>query len=270
MFGGMDKLVPHPDWLSLCEQRDALHSQISAVLTDMHVLADSRGVVLGQYAAAFAPRLTELHRLEIEAARMKREIELIQAANNSGSDIDYEIIQSTLEAEFAAWQARLDDEAVELAASQAVLAHLLDPASARVLREKFRILARRLHPDLHPGQSPEDAALWHRVTAAYDNGDVDGIISLEIITSDTGNPPPDGSIDCLRDHVAGLRAQLDRLLLALEARRNVWPFDQIPLLDDPDALASRQLELDARIGEARVLHDQRKHWLAMLLDHPTR
>lgn len=264
----MEEMVPHPDWQALCDRRDALVAQIATVITDLHGLEDSRSMVLGRYAAAFGPRLTALHALEIEAARLKREIELIQAAVNSGAEINFEDIQATMEEEFAAWQAKLEAEAAGLAAQQAVLAHLMDPELCQAMKEKFRTLVRRLHPDLHPGQSDADAALWHRVAAAYENSDWEELTALEIITSDATPFTSRDSIQSLREHVAKLRAQLDQLLLTLEARGREWPFDQIPLLEDPEATSARQSELDARITATTLLRDQRKQWLSALLDQP--
>ena len=265
----MEDLTPHPDWQSLIQQRDALRSQIAGLITELHAMRDESAVILGRYAAAFASRLTLLHALEIEAARLKREIELIQAANNSGTEIDFDHIHSILDAEFADWQRKLEEEAAGFAASESVLGHLLDPEETRLLREKFRILARRLHPDLNPGQSAAEIALWHRVVSAYERSDLEELAAIEIITS--GNPPApaNDSLESLRSEVASLRTRMDHLLLRLEARGTEWPFDQLALLDDARAVAARQAELDGRIDGARALRDERKHWLSTLLDQPS-
>ena len=259
--------VPHPEWNDLLNKRDALHSQIAAVLTDIHSLADAGPVVIGRYAAAFGNRLTRLHAAEIESARMKREIELVQASINSGRELDYNQIQSTLDAEFAEWQANLKAEADNLTRHRAALDHLLDPATTRKLRERFRVLARRLHPDLNPEQAPAAAELWHRVTAAYEAQDVDELDALEILTRDAEVVPLPDSMETLRTVLHKLRDQLDGLLISLARRRDAWPFDQLPVLDDAVATTARQAELDARIHTAETARAERRHWLNQLLDH---
>ena len=257
----------HPEWNGLLQKRDALHSQIAGTLTDLHALSDSGPVVLGRYSAAFGDRLSRLHAAEIEAARLKREIELVQTAINSGRDLDYVKIQESLEAEFAEWQAKLKAEAENLTRQRAVLDHLLDPETTRALRDRFRILARRLHPDLNPTQSHADAELWHRVTAAYEAQDLAELNALEILTRDADSVPPPESMDTLRFMLQKLRSQLDHLLVTLANRRKTWPFDQLLVLDDPAATGARQAELDSRIATAEALRDERKHWLNQLLDH---
>jgi hypothetical protein len=259
--------IPHPEWNILLEKRDALQSQIAAVLTDIHSLKDSGPVVIGRYAAAFSTRLFRLHEAEIESARLKREIELMQAAINSGREVDYEEIQAILEAEFAEWQARLVDEIDDLTHHWGMLGEMLDPRVVRKLRERFRTLARRLHPDLNPSQSPAQAELWHRVTAAYEARDLDELDAMEILTRDEDATPVPDSMDDLHYILEKLRGQLDVFLVRYSKHRKEWPFDQLPILDDPAAMAARQSELDERIVTTETVRDERKHWLNQLLDH---
>lgn len=259
--------IPHPEWNEMLQKRDALESQIAAVLTDLHSLADSKEIVIGHYAAAFATRLIRLHEAEIESARLKREIELVQAAFNSGREVDYEQIQATLEAEFAEWQARIVEEIDDLTHHWGMLECVLDPEKTRKLRERYRMLARRLHPDLNPEQSPAQAELWHRVTAAYAAQDLDELDALEILTRDADSTPVPDSMEALRATLKKLRDQLDVLLVRFGKHRKEWPFDQLPLLEDPAAVAARQAELDERIAAVEVVRDERKQWLNKLLDH---
>ncbi len=261
--------IPHPEWSDLLEKRAALQSQIAAVITDIHSLADTKPVVIGRYAAAFSNRLFRLHEAEIESARLKREIELVQAAINSGREVDYEQIQAILEAEFAEWQARLVEEIDDLTHHWGMLecGELLDPKIASKLRERFRVLARRLHPDLNPAQSPAQAELWHRVAAAYEAQDLDELDAIEILTRDADATPVPDSMEALRAALDKLRGQLDVLLVRYSNQRKEWPFDQVPVLEDPNAVAARQAEFDERIVAAEAIRDERKHWLNQLLDH---
>lgn len=138
-----------------------------------------------------------------------------------------------------------------------MLSHLLAPEIARTLREseRFRVLARRLHPDLNPSQSPAAAELWHRVTSAYEAQDLAELDALEILIRDVDSVPPPDSLADLYGMFKKLRTQLDQLLTTLASRRKIWHFDQLPLLDDPAATAVQQAELDSRIATAESLRD---------------
>jgi hypothetical protein len=259
--------IPHSERGLLLRKCGALKSQIAVILTDIHSLHDLRPVVIGRYAAAFADRLFKLHELEIEAARLKREAELLQACINRGREIDYEEIQSMLDAEFAEWQARLIDEIDDLTHHWGMMQYVLDAKTTRRLRNCFRVLARRLHPDLHPDQSDADSELWHRVLAAYEAQDLDQLDALELVTRDSKEPEQTDSMDALLESVSRLKAQFDRLLASHAERRKEWPFDQLPLLDDTAAVTARQSELDERITVTQALRDERSHWLNQLLAH---
>ena len=259
--------ISQPEWNELLEKRDAFRSQIAAVLTDLHCLADSKDVVIGRYAAAFSNRLERLHLAEIDAARLKREIELVQAAINSGQEVDYEQIHAILEAEFAEWQARIMAEIDDFTNCWGMLEYMLDPAKTRALRRMYRMLARRLHPDLNPEQSPAQAELWHRVTAAYEVQDLDELEALELIARDAESAPVPDSIEALNETLQKLRDQLNLLLVRFGKRRKEWPFDQLPLLGDQAAVAARQAELDERVTAIEAVRDERKQWLNQILDH---
>lgn len=259
--------IPHPDWVNLREICEALRSQIATALAERHVLEASRTVVLGRYAEAFGERMTRLHELEIEAARLKREIELIQANLNAGREIDFDGIQDTLEAEFAEWQSKLEDEAREMEKQRAVLDHLLDPETSRELRRLYRVLVRRLHPDLNPDQSEASVELWHQVRLAHDFRDLGELQALDTLTNDDDAGVPADSADSLRSFEAKLREQLENALQKMADLRKTWPFDQLPLLNDKVATVDRQTELDGRIEAARALCGDRRTWLNQLLNH---
>jgi hypothetical protein len=206
--------------------------------------------------------------MEIEAARLKREIELVQAMVNAGREIDYGVIEEALSGEFADWQAKLEEQAQGFAEDRRVLDHLIDPGTTERIRKVFRILVRRLHPDLHPEQATRDAELWHRVLAAYEANDLDELDALEVLTRKEEMPsvnPSGNAVDVLRDEISSRRAQLDRLLNRMADMRKRWPFDQIALLDDKEATKSKQTELDQRIEVATALRDERRAWLDGLL-----
>ncbi len=261
----------HPEWLRLHELRQAALDQIAACLTDLQDLEGLRRVTLGRYAAAFADRLTTLDQLEVDAARLKREIDLIQQAVNRGEEPDHAAIDRTLTDEFAEWLERLAAAAESYSRQRGVLDHLLDPQRATRLRKAFRALVKRLHPDLHPDQPAHHVELWHRAMSAYDGTDLDSLEAIEVISREpaapTAAPSTPDSLDTLASEVENLQNQLRRLLEQLAAQRKTWPLDQLTLLSDPAATSTRQQQLDQRITEARETCRSRRRWLDHLLGH---
>lgn len=247
------------------QKHKALLSEIASVITEAHELADSIPVVLARYAAAFGDRLVKLQALEIDAARCKREIELLQSAINHGDNWDYASIQEKLDGEFRDWQEKLDKEAKQFQQQQGLLNHLLDAETSRALRDKFRILARRLHPDLHPQQTPAEEELWHRVATAYEQQNLEELDAIEVITREQTQDDLSGTSDEMSEKLQRLETKLRTLLTNLSNRRKAWPLDQLPLLDDAQATAAKQKELEERIAALTLMRDQRRDYLNRLL-----
>ncbi len=258
---------PHPEWSRLTQKHQAITTQITAVITDAHALADTIPLVLGRYATAFGDRLVRLQAIEIDASRCKREIALLQASINKGEQWDYASIQETLDAEFSEWQKKLEIEAENFKRQQGILNHLLDPGTTKLLRDKFRLLARRLHPDLHPTQTPAEEELWHRVACAYESQNLEELDAIEIITREQNYDVLPSSLDAMYEILQRLEMKLNTLLTNLSRRRKAWPLDQLPLLDDPEATAAKQKELEERIAVLTTLRDQRRVHLNQLLAH---
>jgi len=267
----VDSPAPHPRWTELVALRGALRSQIAACLADLHALEDSRPVVLGEYSAAFGERLLTLSSLEIDTARLKREIELVQAALNASQEVDYDEVDQTLQREFAEWQDRLTAQAEEMTRHRGVLDNLLDPAKATDMRRLYRTLVRRLHPDLNPEQAPARRELWHRTLKANEQRDLAELGALELLTRDDESPEaaqtPAGidTLEAFQQEVDSLRSRHEDLLTKLDAQRHQWPFDQLAILRDPGAVAARQAELDQRIAAAVALRGERRQWLDQLI-----
>lgn len=258
---------PHLEWQALLQQRAALHAQAAAVLTDICVLEASRPEVLARHAAAFGARLARLHALDLDTSRLKREIELVQAALYASGELDYETIQATLDAEFTPWQAKLKIEANRLSQQLATPSRLLDREQAWLRQDRLGVLIRRLHPALHPGQSRAAGGLWQRVIAAFKARDLVELDAVEMLSRDVDGLPAPDSLESLAGLIPPLCEQIAQLVRHLAGSRQAWPFDHLSVLDDPAATVARQMDLDDRITAATTLRDERRHWLNLLLDH---
>ncbi len=128
-------------------------------------------------------------------------------------------------------------------------AHPLSSAVAHRLKELYRALARRLHPDAQKDMTPQKREWWHQAQGAYEKGDVE---QLEIILSlseieDTGTTEKT-SLSALQ-RISGTLKKSLRQLKAQTARHRrdpAWDFDP---KGDNEVLAStmrRQLNHELR------------------------
>ena len=127
------------------------------------------------------------------------------------------------------------------------------PESQRI-KEIYRILVRRLHPDLRADGDAQVSAIWHEVQEAYETGNLERMETLLALT-EIQNGVNGGKASL--SHMKAALAELKRALRAIqksiqEARRNpAWGFSKMPDRSKLKTRIQREIEGD--------LFEQRKH-----------
>lgn len=97
------------------------------------------------------------------------------------------------------------------------------------LKERYRILVRKLHPDMNPGLSAEEISLWHQVQSAYQRMDLEQM-DLLVALSDafSGRISRHTSLHQLRTASLEIARLIEPLRRKLEeAKRNrAWKFSE--------------------------------------------
>lgn len=126
---------------------------------------------------------------------------------------------------------------------------------ARRLKELYRALARRLHPDILEKACPQKAEWWHQVQAAYENGDADQLQSiLTLCEIEEQGITAHTSVSLLLRVTRQLKSSLRTLRLKLNQHRRqpAWNFSQ----SDHTALA-RTLERSMQVELAELKYGLR-------------
>jgi hypothetical protein len=119
------------------------------------------------------------------------------------------------------------------------------PVAAR-LKELYRALVRRLHPDLQGEMSPQQVEWWHQAQEAYQAGDSDRLQVILTLCETAETGPGQASISVLvrmtiqlRDSAARLRSDL-----SLRQREPAWNFARRPDVYVLDFQTRNSLEED--------------------------
>ena len=208
-------------------------------------------------------------RIEIEGSRMKREIEMIRAAQNRGADWDYAVIQSQLDAEFASWQHKLQEEQARLTDALNRNSRRLSAEEALALQKLDRELVKRLHPDLNPSIHPERMPLWHRLQDAYGRADLEELRMVELLLGNApGEETSSSNSEVLKEELERLRKKMAALIEQFESQRKIYPFILKEVLDDPKRMDSLRADLDEKIRIMTQRRDSLAAHLQALLDNP--
>jgi hypothetical protein len=133
------------------------------------------------------------------------------------------------------------------------------------VKELYRILVRRLHPDLRADASAAVSALWHEVQEAYAASDVAHMeILLALIDIDSNNMGAQTSIGQMR----AILVELERALRALEKSlleaegEDAWNFAQTGPTSNLRTRVERELKSDlaARTMRLEVLTNAIAAW----------
>lgn len=190
---------------------------------------------------------------EIECAvlRLKRKTELIQAKKNRQEDVLLPEIEELLDAEFAAYQAKLNEQIEKMnAALERNRSKRLSEEETRELKKLYRATVRLLHPDINPDLSEEKINLFHNAVMAHKNGDIDGlrIISMMVTGSTLPVVKADPAFLLVKE-----RERLSKLLQSvregIKKIKSEYPYNMKNFVQSPDEVEERKAQLESRIEQ---------------------
>lgn len=246
-----ENLDLHPEILRLTEENSLLREEVVHLLTEAHDLIDTvKPNLLALYQTKIGVWELKQFKLQCDAARLKRKVELIQACLNQGHWPDLPAIELQLEEEFRAWEHKLRLEADRIAAAEERLMHLLSPEDDHKLKKLYYGLVKKLHPDLNPDLTEHQRRLWLRVQSAYESGDLDELRALTLLVTRTVLPVSTASsLERLTNEQRTLEERIQRLLKEIEAIENRPPLTMRSELSDDDWVCSRCETTQAAITE---------------------
>jgi hypothetical protein len=158
---------------------EMLRSDIAAAAAELEELRALLGAFEARYDARVGVLIVELDRANLDVAKLTRKIEVLKSSPVTPNDID-----DMVEQEFASEQARLDAELHEAQGARVRAARLPDPPPpdiSRSLREQYRRLARKFHPDVAvtDEQRMYNEAAMKRINEAMGSNDIDMLSVLE-------------------------------------------------------------------------------------------
>ena len=259
--------ILHPEIQRLGDENTLLREELIGLLAEADQLVQVvKPNLLAIYQARIGAWELRFLRAQWETARVRREIEMIQASLNRSQKPDLPEIEGLLDLEFLAWQERVREAAERLQSAEHRLKHLLPPAEGQELRNLYYALVKRLHPDVNPGLTDDQQRLWHRAQAAYAFGDLHELRALALLAEKSGAvAPAPKSLDRLREDQAALARQIAEMLKRIEHIEGAPPFTLRPQLEDDAWLARRRQELDTQIeqqqAQCNALVAHRQHLL---------
>lgn len=249
------EIIVSPEVQSVWHECETLRDEVARLLAEAHDLVQ---VVKPNLLALYQAKLGawELKRLQLhcDVGRLKRKISLIQARMNRGEMVHEMEVEGQLDLEFLDWGTRVAEAVAALDSAKSRLDHPMDENEARELRDTYRALVKRLHPDLHADLTEQERQLWHRVQEAYDCSDLDELRALALIQPSSARAHAPNAIEQLIAEREALKNHVVRLLAEFTAIESQTPFTMRKQLTDSDWIEQMRSSIEE---ECALLEAQR-------------
>ena len=169
----------------LKEKYERLQLEYAALVAERDELVNSEGPRLtALYMEAVGQLQYEELVLQYEIALLKQKRDLLQAYKNRGEKADLNYVNEQVEATAKTYNENIQREEEKIKQAKAYIEEQKEEEKKnqedekRELRDLYRKLVHRLHPDLHPEQTEWEKELFLKVQDAYEKSDLERLRDL--------------------------------------------------------------------------------------------
>lgn len=247
----MNDLILHPEYESLRAEVARLREEIVVVRTQLDRATGVETELLkAEYGKRFGRLELELTRKYYRFRLLRRRIDLVRSYLNRGAEPDMEAIDAILDAEAEEYNQVLRRKAADAERASKMTFREYSDEEAVHAKKLYQQVVRALHPDLHPGATPDDIACLQQAVEAYNSGDLATLEAIAVLVEcgEKKNDEP-SCIESLRKRCEQYRDTLSKLALRLKKVRSAFPFDQAELLSKPENVMKRIQDLKAECAK---------------------
>jgi len=246
-----------PESIDLTGKLEELQLEFTELFTRHKDMVEQESAILTSvYLEKLGYLLLELLEKQTKAAGLRMKMNLIQAVINRNETPDLLAIEKTIAIRLMDFYDRIKVQSSALDEAVKILSHLIPEEEARKLKEIFRVLCKRLHPDLIPDQTEVEKDLFIKVKAAYE---LQRLADLQEILLFLDKPDKQHlwhlTMDEKTERIKHLSKQIASLKEKIASLKEGFPFTIEKLIFDEVYISKKriELELDIKVVEAEIL-----------------
>lgn len=244
----MRNIIISPEYLKLIEEIEKLKENIVSLYEERDELAYHicRNIET-DYMSKIGILEYKLFEWQCKILRLKRKIELYQRKINRQEIPDENEIEKELENEYKEYEEKLKQMSNELQnALQRKNYGILSEENTKELKRIYRKLIKKLHPDLNKENSEKNKNLLLKVTRAYENGDIETLKNLEILTNEIIEKEnvEMGELEELNESKARYEIIINNLIEEIKKIKESFPYNKKEFLKSEILVQKRRQELE--------------------------
>lgn len=260
-------IVPHPDFTKLLNDCEILQNEMAVLIADLDGLISTiLPNIEAEYQLSIGHLEYEQFCLQTEINRLKRKIEIIQAAVNHGDPVSENSIDKMLDQEFKEWENKLNEHLKKIDIAKKRAKSKLSLEESKEIAELYRKIVKKIHPDVNHEMFNQYKDLWFRAVEAYNHGQLESLKAVWLIIQDLAEENQEiSNLDALSQKNEELQSNIISLLADINEIKAVHPYDLLEKLSDESWIEEQQSTLYKSIAELSTHKIRLKIYLEQIL-----
>lgn len=244
----------------LKEEYEWLQLEYAALVAERDELENSEEPrLIALFMEAVGQLQYEVLVLQYEIALLKQKRDLLQAYKNRGEKADLNYVDEQVEATAKTYNENIQREEEKIKQAKAYIEEQKEEKKKNQeddkheLRDLYRKLVHRLHPDLHPEQTEWEKELFLKVQDAYEKGDLERLRELaqQLEAGMPADAVDNETTEEWEEHVNKLKEEITKIREEIARILQEFPFTYRERLNNPEWISLTQDILRQEIAELK-------------------
>ncbi|MDU3406161.1 DnaJ domain-containing protein [Clostridium sp.] len=231
----------------LKEELNILNKEYLKIYEEMEDLNKKKESLESIYMSKLGALIFLKFEKEIEYRKLKKKLNLLIQSKNKNEKIDINKIDDILKLELKSFYKELESIREKMNDSKIYLeSPILNDEEVKKIKELFRKLAKKLHPDINKNLTKEEIELWNKIKEAYENNDLVSLIVLEGII-DNIEIKENVSIDSIEENIEKIKNKIEKINIIIKESLNKFPLNLREVINNESFIQSKKDELNKEI-----------------------
>ena len=259
-------IIQSPEHKKKLDDLKSLKSELAKLISERDTLENTvKKNLEALYATKIGKNEFTLFKTECDIARLKRKIELFQAKINHGEKFNVPEIENGLDEEYKKWEKEMSGMLEDIENSKKRLGSLMNKEDSIELQNTYRILVKKLHPDVNPDQKEKSKLLWNRTMQAYSLGDIGELRAIKLLVDDFKDDAAVDSGQKIGDHIKSIKQKIFDLIEYIKKIKSEFPFTIEHDINDENWVANKNSEILKKIEKLNDKKEELDHMINGLL-----